>query len=213
MVPLERLFDNNDLYLKYDKKVDMDNIVDCNIGTEGDPKMVKISKSLLEEERERYVQVLKEFSDVFAWSYEDLITYDTCIMQQKNPLNPNTKLVKQNLGHLKLVLLPIIEIEIKKLWNYKIITPLIFSNWVANIVSVRKKNGKFYICVDSRNLNKCSLKENYPLSKRDYILKKVVGSKRIYIIDGFFGYNQIVVHENDQQKTSFTTPWGCLSIL
>ena len=83
------------------------------------------------------------------------------------------------------MLLPIIEKEIRKLWEEKIIRPLRFSNWVANIVPVRKKNGEIRICVDFRNLNKCSLKDNYPLPKMDYILQKFVGSKRLSMIDGF----------------------------
>ena len=42
----------------------------------------------------------------------------------------------------------------------------------------------------------------------DHILQRVVGSKRIYLLDGFSGYNQVLVHPDDQLKISFTTPWG-----
>ena len=62
--------------------------------------------------------------------------------------------------------------------------------------------------MDFRNLNRCSLKDNYPLPKMDHILQRVVGSKRLSMIDGFYGYDQIVVHKEDQEKTTFTTPWG-----
>jgi len=41
----------------------------------------------------------------------------------------------------------------------------------------------------------------------DYILQKVVGSSRMSMMDGFFGYNQVAVHPNDHKKTAFTTPW------
>ena len=108
------------------------------------------------------------------------------------------------------MLLPIIEKEIKKLWEAKIILPLRFSNWVANIVPVHKKNGEIQICVDFRNLNRCSLKDNYPLPKMDHVLQRVVGSKRLSMIDDFSSYNQITVHKEDQEKTMFTTPWGML---
>ena len=64
------------------------------------------------------------------------------------------------------------------------------------------------MCVDFRNLNKVSLKDNYPLPKMDHILQRVVGSSRISLLDAFSGYNQILVQEEDQAKTSFTTPWG-----
>ena len=62
--------------------------------------------------------------------------------------------------------------------------------------------------MDFRNLNKVSLKDNYPLPNMDQILQIVVGSKRISTMDGFSGYNQIKVMPEDQEKIAFTTPWG-----
>jgi hypothetical protein len=86
-----------------------------------------------------------------------------------------------------------------------IIVPLKYSEWVANLVLVRKKNGEIWLCVDFKNWNNCSKKDNYPLPKMDHILQKVVGDKRISMIDGLLGYNKIVVHGEDQVKTSFIT--------
>ena len=68
---------------------------------------------------------------------------------------------------------------------------------MANIVPVCKKNGEICICVDFRNLNRCSLKDNYLLPKMDHILQWVVGSKRLSMIDGFSSYNQISVNGYD----------------
>ena len=79
---------------------------------------------------------------------------------------------------------------------------------MANIVHVRKNNGEIRLCIDFINLNKVSLKENYPLPNMDHILQKVVGAHRIFTLDVFSAYNQILVHLEDQEKTSFTTPWG-----
>ena len=64
------------------------------------------------------------------------------------------------------------------------------------------------MCVDFRNLNKCSLKDNYQVPKMDHILQRVVGAKRMSFLDGYSGFNQIVVAEEDREKTAFTTPWG-----
>ena len=90
----------------------------------------------------------------------------------------------------------------------KIIVPLRYSSWVANLVPVRKKNGEIRLCVDFCNLNRSSLKDNYPLSKIEQILQKVVGAQRISMVDGSFGYNQISMHLDDREKKTFTTPWG-----
>jgi len=94
-------------------------------------------------------------------------------------------------------LLPIIEKEVKKLLDAKIIVPLRYSSWVANLVPVRKKNGEVRICVDFQNLNRSCLKDNYSLPKIDQILQRVVGAHRISMIDGFSGYNQIAVQPED----------------
>jgi hypothetical protein len=102
----------------------------------------------------------------------------------------------------------LIEKEVKKLFEAKIIVSLRFSKWVANLVPVRKKSGEIRLCVDFQNLNKVSLKDHYPLPKMDYILQKVVGSQKMSMLDGFSGYNQIMVHPDDREKTTFTTPWG-----
>ena len=87
------------------------------------------------------------------------------------------------------MLLRVIEKEIKKLFNGKIIVTLRFSKWVENMVHVRKKNGEIRLCIDFRNLNKVSLKDNYPFPKMEHILHKVVGYERISTMDGFSGYN------------------------
>ena len=57
-------------------------------------------------------------------------------------------------------------------------------------------------------MNRSSLKDNYPLPKIEQILQKVVGAHRISMVDGFSGYNQISMHPDDKEKTTFTTPSG-----
>jgi len=89
-----------------------------------------------------------------------------------------------------------------------IIAPIKFSEWISNLVPTRKKIGEIRLCVDLRNLNKVSLKDHYPLPKMDHILQRVVGDSRILLLDGFSGFNRILVHPDDQDKTAFTTPWG-----
>lgn len=117
---------------------------------------------------------------------------------------------KQKLRKINPVLLPSIEREIRKLLQAKIIIALRYSEWVANLVLVHKKNREIRVCVDFRNLNRESLKDNYLLPKMDNILQKVFGSARMSMVDGFSRYSQVVFHPEDQEKTAFTTPWGTL---
>eukprot|EP00253_Pinus_taeda_P016796 PITA_16796 len=94
------------------------------------------------------------------------------------------------------------------MYEAEIIAPIRFSEWISNLVPTRKKIREIRLCVDLRNLNKVSLKDHYPLLKMDHILQRVVGASRISLLDGFSGFNQILVHPNDQDKIAFTTPWG-----
>ena len=91
---------------------------------------------------------MKEFVDIFFWEYSDLKTYDTSIIQHMIPLEKDTIPFKQNLRSTSPLLLPMIEKEIQKLLKSKIIIPLRYSKWIANLVVVRKKNGEIRLCAD-----------------------------------------------------------------
>lgn len=88
------------------------------------------------------------------------------------------------------------------------IRPIKKSTWVSNLVLVRKKNEDIRLCLDFRNLNISSLKNNYPLPNMDALLQRVIGCELLSMMDGFSGYNQVKVKEVEQYKTTFTTPWG-----
>jgi hypothetical protein len=159
LVPLEKLFDNNDVARSPKITVNEGDVEDCNIGTSEDPKIIKLSRNLSPEVKERYVKLMKEFPDVFSWSYDDLKVYDTSIIQHVIPIKEDHKPFKQKLRRINPLLLPLIEKEVKKLFEAKIIVSLRFSKWVENLVPVRKKSGEIRLCVDFRNLNKVSLKD------------------------------------------------------
>jgi hypothetical protein len=86
LIPLERFFDGNDVAVKGKVSGDDDDTAECNIGTPEEPKFVKLSRSLTGEQRIEYIKLLKEFVDVFAWTYKDLKTYDTSVIEHKIPL-------------------------------------------------------------------------------------------------------------------------------
>jgi hypothetical protein len=81
------------------------------------------------------------------------------------------------------------------------------------LVVVRKKNGDIRLCVDFRNLNQLSLKDNYPLPNMEHLLQRVTGAGMISMLDGFSGYNQVLLKREDQLKTAFTMPLGTFMYL
>jgi len=73
--------------------------------------------------------------------------------------------------------MPLIAKEVKRMYDAQIIEPIRYSDRVSNFVTTRKKKGEIKLCVDFRNLNKVSLKDNYPLPKRPHSPK---GSRLIH---------------------------------
>ena len=88
------------------------------------------------------VAVLKQFKDVFAWSYEDMPGIDPKIAEHKIPLIPESKLVKQKLRRMKPnITLKIREEEMKQL-HAGFIKVVTYPQWVANVFPVPKKDGR-----------------------------------------------------------------------
>jgi hypothetical protein len=58
---------------------------------------------------------------------------------------------------------PQVKAELNKMLEARIIFPVRHTQWISNLVHVRKKNGDIRLCVDFRNLNKASKKDNYPV--------------------------------------------------
>jgi hypothetical protein len=73
---------------------------------------------------------------------------------------------------------------------------------------VRWKNGKWRMCTDFTNLNKCCPKDNFPLARINQIIDTAAGSETMALFDCFLGFHQIWLHEEDEEKTSFITPFG-----
>jgi hypothetical protein len=92
---------------------------------------------------------------------------------------------------------------LKKLLDAKIIFQVRHSVWVANLVPVRKMSGEIRLCIDFRNLNRASDKDNYLVPPMEQLLQTVSGSDIFSLLDGFSGYNQVLVSEEDSLKTTF----------
>lgn len=80
IIPLEKLFDQNYVFKAPKLQADEEEVESCNLGNSVMPKMVKISKFLSAEMKNKYVEMMKRFVDVFSWSYADLKQYDSSII-------------------------------------------------------------------------------------------------------------------------------------
>jgi hypothetical protein len=100
---------------------------------------------------------------------------------------------------------------LEKLLKAGIIFPIKYSEWVSNLLPVRKAIGQIRLCVDFRALNRVTIKYHFPLPNMEMILQQVVGSQMTSLLDDFSSYNQIKVKRKDKYKTTFITRWGTFS--
>ena len=179
-----------------------------NLGSEEDKKEVKIGALLHPEVKSRLIDLLKEYVDVFAWSYQDMPGLDTDIVEHHLPLKPECPPVKQKLRRTHPDMAIKIKEEVLKQINAGFLVTSEYPQWIANIVPVPKKDGKVRMCVDYRDLNKASPKDDFPLPHIDMLVDNTAKFNVFSFMDGFSGYNQIRMALEDMEKTTYITPWG-----
>ena len=84
----------------------------------------------------------------------------------------------------------------------------LYPEWLANPVLVKKKNGKWRVCIDFTNLNEACPKDPFPLPRIDQTVDATAGSELLSFMDAYSGYNQIHMYPPDQEKTAFLTDRG-----
>ena len=83
-----------------------------------------------------------------------------------------------------------------------------YPDWLANVVVVKKKNGKWPVCIDFIDLNTACPKDSFPLPHIDMLVDATAGHELLSFMDAYSGYNQILMHPDDQEKTTFVTKRG-----
>jgi hypothetical protein len=119
------------------------------------------------------------------------------------PIKQGINLFQQTLRKTHPSLEPLIQKEFKKLLDARIIFKVRCSTWVSNMVPVRNKSREIIICIDFRNLNHASRKDNYPVPPIEQILQLVFGFELFSLLDGFLGYKQVLMEKPDRLKTTF----------
>ena len=98
--------------------------------------------------------------------------------------------------------------EVCRLLDAVSIREVYYPEWLANMVMVKKENGKWRMCVDYTDLNKACPKDSYPLPQIDLLVDSMAGHQLLSFMDAFSDYNQIKLEQSNQEKTSFVTSQG-----
>jgi hypothetical protein len=94
---------------------------------------------------------------------------------------------------------------VEKLLKAGFIREVDYPEWLANVVLVKKSNGKWRMCVDFTDLNKACPNDSFPLPQIDLLVDSTAGHELLSFMDALSGYNQIYMEEADQEKTAFIT--------
>ena len=171
-------------------------------------KPVKIGVNFHKDVKVELIALLKEFKEIFAWSYQDMLGLDTEIVVHRIPVKPKCPPVQQALQRMKSEIILKIKEEVEKQLKASFLTVIAYSDWVDNTVPMPKKDGKVRMCVDYRDLNRASPKDNFPLPHIDTLIDNTTTNMFFSFMDGFSSYNHIKMIEEDKAKTTFTTHWG-----
>ena len=158
--------------------------------------------------RKKLTVFLRSNRDVFAWTHEDMPGIDPSIIVHRLNVSPSFPPIRQK----KRVFTPerdqaIVE-EVRKLQEASFIREVYYPDWLTNVVMVKKASGKWRMCVDFTDLNKACPKDSYPLPRVNVLVNSTTRHQLLSFMDAFSGYNQIRMHEDDQEKTSFVTSQG-----
>ncbi|CAL8115815.1 unnamed protein product [Prunus armeniaca] len=152
----------------------------------------------------KIVDILEEFGDCFAWYYHEMPGLDRELVEHKLLIKEGYLPVKQARRRMYMDIELKVKEEVERLLKAGFIRQAIYADWPANIVPVlKRKTGAVRICVDYRNLNEASPKDEYPMPMADMLVDGAAHNQMLSFMDGNVGYNQIMVAEEDIHKTAF----------
>jgi hypothetical protein len=155
-----------------------------------------------------HVDFLRANADLFAWSPSDMSSILREVAEHSLDILPHSQAVQQRLRRFDEERRRAIGVELRKLLEAGFIKEVFHPTWVANSVLVKKKNGKWRMCVDYTSLNKACPKVPFSLPRIDQIVNSTAGCELLCFLDAYSGYHQIKMKESDQLATSFITPFG-----
>ncbi|KAL0309863.1 UNVERIFIED_CONTAM: Retrovirus-related Pol polyprotein from transposon opus [Sesamum radiatum] len=201
---------------------DLDPITDCIVNSDRFESQGRTEESLQEEKLKR---VLRENIKAIGWSIADIrgISPVTCthkiLMEGHKPKAQPQRRLNPNMQE-------VVKKEILKWLAAGIIYPISDSMWVSPVQCVPKKGGMtvvtneqneliptrtvtgWRVCIDYRALNDATRKDHFPLPFIDQMVEKLAGHAYYCFLDGYSGYHQVAIAPEDQEKTTFTCPYG-----
>nr|GEY68188.1 reverse transcriptase domain-containing protein [Tanacetum cinerariifolium] len=187
---------------------------------------VIISKDLSVNEKSALINVLKSRKKAIAWKLTDIKGRDPEFYSHKILLEDDFSPKVQSQRRVNLKIHDVVKKEVEKLLDAGLIYPISDRPWVSPVHCVPKKRGMtvikndenklvptllvtgWRVCIDYWKLNEATRKDHFPLPFMDQMLERLAGNEYYCFLDGFSRYFQIPIDPKDQEKTTFTCPYG-----
>ncbi|GJX54145.1 DNA-directed DNA polymerase [Tanacetum coccineum] len=187
---------------------------------------IMISSELSKKEKSSLLQVLEKQNGAISWKMSDIKGISPSYCTHKILMEDDFKHVIQPQRRLNLKVQDVVKNEIVKLLDSGLIYPISDSLWVSPIHVVPKKGGMtvvlndnnelipsrtvigWRVCIDYRKLNDATQKDHFPLPFIDKMLERLCGNEYYCFLNGFSGFFLIPIAPEDQEKTTFTCPYG-----
>ncbi|GJV27599.1 reverse transcriptase domain-containing protein [Tanacetum coccineum] len=187
---------------------------------------VIIAKDLSNDEKTALIKVLKSRKQAIAWKLSDIKGINPEFCSHKILMEEDYEPTVQHQRRVNPKIHDVIKKEVEKLLDAGLIYPISDSPWVSPVHCVPKKGGMtvvtndenelvptrlvtgWRVCIDYRKLNEATRKDHFPLPFMDQMLERLAGNEYYCFLDGFSGYFQIPIDPKDQEKTTFTCPYG-----
>ncbi|KAM2160662.1 hypothetical protein ACFX1Q_043730 [Malus domestica] len=187
---------------------------------------VIIAADLSSTEEDKLLRILKSHQDAIGWTIADIKGISPTICMHKILMEDGVKPAIDAQRRLNPIMKEVVRNEVMKLLDAGMIYPISDSKWISPTQVVPKRSGitvvqndnnelvptrlttGWRMCVDYRKINAGIRKDHFPLPFIDQMLERLVGRAFYCFLDGYSGYNQIPVAPEDQEKTTFTCPFG-----
>jgi hypothetical protein len=180
---------------------------EINIGDGVTPRKTFVKRNLSADYKNNLIELLREYVDCLAWNYQEMSGLSHDLVEHWLPIKAGFRPYKQHARHYNHLMYDRIKEEIDLLLKANFIKPCRYCEWISTIVPVENKgSGKIRVCIDFRNLNRATLKDEYPMFIADMLINVASGHKVLSFLDGNASYNQMFVANEDMYKTAFRCP-------
>jgi hypothetical protein len=187
---------------------------------------VIIAKDLTSAQEEKIMKLLCDHKTAIGWTLADIKGISPSMCMHHILLEDNAKPMREMQRRLNPLMMEVVKAEILKLLDAGVIYPIMDSKWVVpihvvlkkiRITLLKNKNEELIttrilsgwrMCVDYRKLNLSTRKDHFSLPFMDQMLERLTSKSFYCFLDRYNGYNQIVINPEDQEKTTFTCPFG-----